>query len=1049
MEERKQSVDVEALLAESRWMEGLARHLVGPSGAEDLVQDTLAAALQHAPAERTGLAPWLVVVLRRLGRDRLRGDANRRARELAAARSEILPASVDLVGRAEQHRLLVDAVLALREPYRTVLLLRYFEDLSANEIARRHGAPPATVRSQCARALEMLRGELDRRHGGERGDWTRALALAFNGLGAPSKIGGTATLSFVPTLAAWATGIGIVVLLAAFGWVSLSKSNADASAPLAPLSRGNAAVGVPGVGHAAERDFQLAETDVDATRAAFAPVEPLDAQSTAGTGMRGARIRGRVLLSGGVPASAATLVLVGSLPNVARGMDPSTFDAWRDCSSASSADGGFEVSFDPPPALEFTLRIAREGYTVARWSWSTIEPGRTIDLGDVVLREAATLLVSLVDGTGQIPAGQWQITVTAQDGSGGDGREDFLVHAPVDPALGVVRVEGVPAGRVSLGAFSILTGPVVSANLALEPRELREVQLVYDGPDPAKRILVHTVNRPRYPVRPSEDAFVLRGAGIERRSRTAPRIHGAHVFDDVEPGHYSVHLEDGRFAPWSASGVESGQRVVANLSGAAALALRVVDDHTDTPIAEYGVRVRLERTNVYPNPFTLRELGSRAAGEERLGGLVPLPQTLLVEASGYAVTEVPLLDLAPDEVRPVTARLARPSLLAGVVLRADGSPAVGASVQAVEPGHPALHPHPGNSRGVRRESTLTDERGHFAFEDLLASTWDLFAWEQPWGIAHAPGVELARGERRDDLQLTLPPAAHIHGHIRDLPDAACAELELAFAPDHETVVARAFLGRPGESIPVGADGSFASGPLPPGRISVRLRFPDFERLVRMTSGSGFGGVATSSGQPGKDRVVIEVDLEPGEKRRLDLYLGGDLPACITVRVSGMDSPDRFGVMALAPLEPFSRGASARFQHDGSARLGPLLPGPYELHLYALSSPGYRIDPRIHSLAPGEHREVRLAGSLVSSTLLVREAGTGLPLRSTPVSISSPSDPQRIGITFDTDDEGRLPLELLPGTYQLSRVRAGLFQHGPQTEVDWTPAGPTVDSIELE
>ncbi len=1049
MAERKPSVDVEALLEESRWMEGLARHLVGPSGAEDLVQDTLVVALQHAPAERACLAPWLAVVLRRLGRDRLRGDANRGARERAAARGEALPASADLVGRAEQHRLLVDSVLSLREPYRTILLQRYFEDLPANEIARRRGVLPATVRSQCARALELLRGELDRRHGGERTEWMRALALAFGGLGAPLELSGGAALSAGPTLAAWAVGIGIGTLVAALGWMSLRGPSGDASAPLVPLAGRSAPTDTFGPSRGADRGVSSTEARTSGERVALAALETAPEQSSTGARPRGAHLRGRVLLPSGLPAAGATAALGGSLRAAARAQGREASDVWSDLAATCSVDGAFEMHFAPPPDFEFVLEIAREGFAIARWTWSAIEPGSTIDLGDVVLREAATLIVSLVDGAGRMPTGPWQILVTARAGEGGDGREDFLIHATLDPTLGSARVEGVPAGPVSLGAHSVLTGPVASTTLVLEPWEVREVRLLYDGPDPARRIVVQPSFRPRYPQRPSADAFVLRGAGVERRSKALRGIHGAHVFDDLEPGSYSVHLEDGRFAPWSVSGVAPGRRVVANLAGAAALVLRVVDQRTDRPITEYGAQVRLERNQTHPDLVRLRAVGPGAAQEERLDGLVPEPQTLLVESPGYGVAEIPLLDLAPGEVRRLTARLVPPALLAGVVLRSDGSPAAGVAVQVVEPGHTALQQRPGNERGVRRETTRTDDEGRFAFEGLLEATWDLFAWEQPWGVAQLPAIELARGERRDDLRLTLPPAARIHGNLLDLAGAACGELELAFAPDIEPTVARAFLRRPGEDVAVSPDGAFVSGPLPPGRIGVRLRFREYERLAFVDFGAGGGSATVSSGQEGEDRIVFELELEPGEERRLDLSLGADLPACLTVHVSGLHSPDRFGISALAPLERRAGGAGARFDPNGSARLGPLPPGPYELHLYALSGPGYHIDPRVHSLAPGEHRELRLAVRLTAASLLVREADTGLPLRSSPVMVSAREDPQGLGVALDTDDEGRLTLELLPATYRFFRSRPGLFQRGPRVELDWTPAGPAVESIELE
>ena len=62
----------------------------------------------------------------------------------------------------------------MREPYRSVLLLRFYEGLAPSEIARRRDVPAATVRSQLHRGLETLRGALDERYGDDRRRWALA-----------------------------------------------------------------------------------------------------------------------------------------------------------------------------------------------------------------------------------------------------------------------------------------------------------------------------------------------------------------------------------------------------------------------------------------------------------------------------------------------------------------------------------------------------------------------------------------------------------------------------------------------------------------------------------------------------------------------------------------------------------------------------------------------------------------------------------------------------------------------------------------------------------
>ena len=78
------------------------------------------------------------------------------------------PAAADVVADAEHHELLVHAIRSLREPYRTTLLLRYFEGLPPRDIARQMAVPAETVRVRTRRALEMVRQHLDGTHGSRR-----------------------------------------------------------------------------------------------------------------------------------------------------------------------------------------------------------------------------------------------------------------------------------------------------------------------------------------------------------------------------------------------------------------------------------------------------------------------------------------------------------------------------------------------------------------------------------------------------------------------------------------------------------------------------------------------------------------------------------------------------------------------------------------------------------------------------------------------------------------------------------------------------------------
>ncbi len=166
----------ETLLAERQWIEALARRLVrDPGSADDVAQETWRRALTNPPERVESPRGWLHSLVTSSARDLHRRTSRREARERVAARPEGTPAAHDLVARAEAQRLVLDAVLALDEPSRRVVLLRFFEGETPAEIARRLGEPAVTIRSRLHRALAVLRGRLDREYGGDRAAWALVL----------------------------------------------------------------------------------------------------------------------------------------------------------------------------------------------------------------------------------------------------------------------------------------------------------------------------------------------------------------------------------------------------------------------------------------------------------------------------------------------------------------------------------------------------------------------------------------------------------------------------------------------------------------------------------------------------------------------------------------------------------------------------------------------------------------------------------------------------------------------------------------------------------
>jgi RNA polymerase sigma-70 factor, ECF subfamily len=212
----------DALLRHEAFVLRLARSLVrNEASAEDIAQETLLSALEHRP-HPAGLRSWLARVTRHRALDHLRGEQRRSDRELRAARSEAIETGPSAHERLELEHKVVSAVLALEEPYRSVVIAAYYEGLEPNEIARRRRVAPGTVRSQLSRAIEQLRAKLDREAGGEFQDWRPALValLRVGEMKAHASAlatAGTVVLSWKVIIAATAAAVAVSLI----GWFIL------------------------------------------------------------------------------------------------------------------------------------------------------------------------------------------------------------------------------------------------------------------------------------------------------------------------------------------------------------------------------------------------------------------------------------------------------------------------------------------------------------------------------------------------------------------------------------------------------------------------------------------------------------------------------------------------------------------------------------------------------------------------------------------------------------------------------------------------------------
>ena len=152
----------------SEWSDSLrvfARTLVGePALSEDLVQDAWVAALDTPTPRVRNRRAWLAGVVRHLALTHRRSSLRRRELEHTMAARDARVEDDDPVQSESLRELLWGATQEVDEPYREVLVQRFFDEREISDIASSLGRTQTTIRTQVSRGIKRLRSVLDRRH---------------------------------------------------------------------------------------------------------------------------------------------------------------------------------------------------------------------------------------------------------------------------------------------------------------------------------------------------------------------------------------------------------------------------------------------------------------------------------------------------------------------------------------------------------------------------------------------------------------------------------------------------------------------------------------------------------------------------------------------------------------------------------------------------------------------------------------------------------------------------------------------------------------------
>ncbi len=444
---------IDALLQHSRWVRTLAESLTRDPGlAEDIVQETWVSALRRGPEDDRSLRGWLATLLRRHLRQVRRGEERRALREERHARELSQPSASELVERAESQRDLAQAVLELREPFRSTVLLRFFEDLAPDEIAARMQVPLATVHSRLGRGLAALRERLERR-GRVRPTWLGA--LAWLRVGRPVPCARELARAAVPA-GALAAGIALLVLVARVLAATGDGQEARTSGSGVALRGAD-----PTSGEADAASVDLRTPDEARRASARRPL----ADPSAARPLRTGRVLGR----DGEPVAGVEVALVASESETAAALQRAT----------SGPDGTFAFRAPESPAFLFAQDPHHATVLLA-----LVDPEREAELALVVAPKVTfTGRVQTPEGT---PIADALLELLVQPGMPVAFQRTLDHNRPPRPVVhsdpdGGFRFEGVPS--LPEGKVYVSRPGFRNAMLALPERDRVGLEVVLARPE--------------------------------------------------------------------------------------------------------------------------------------------------------------------------------------------------------------------------------------------------------------------------------------------------------------------------------------------------------------------------------------------------------------------------------------------------------------------------------------------------------------------------------------------------------------------------------------
>ncbi|MBK9383646.1 MAG: sigma-70 family RNA polymerase sigma factor [Planctomycetes bacterium] len=1028
------SAPSDVLLSHALWLRGLARQLVHDEpSADDVVQDTWVAALEHPPARPESARAWLARVARRFAsRERRRVNA-RGERELHAAKPERLPSTSELVEKLALERAVVDAVLALPEPQREVVLLRYYEELPPREVAARLGLRIDVYWARLKRAHELLkqdlRARLELRPGAsERVDWRMALApLAGLPPALTTTVGAAAAGTLVTTGLMMSTktiaALALVALGAAGVWWLGSGAGGDAGDGSGTPS--------PSLSAAKEVDekseFLRAQEGApkqETLRSAAAEKgEPAASGNGASPAAVGTRVSGTLVDQQGQPVANAVVRLSARDRSSDLGVDGLVFVELEEAQrvrgdvreTKSDAQGRF--AFDGlPSGGTYQIDVAHELLLSPKHRCAA-EAGKTTDVGTIALRLGAAVRGKVLDHLAQPLGGSWvraeelkpaQAGLTiirstfrgARDLPVSDAEGRFRV-GPLDPQLRYELLVSAPGSpRVTQPLQELIAGVVAE----LPPITIDRGSVL------GGRVLDANGNgvaKAEVSAHPGpQQLFDLRAAPIDLPVKTD--AEGRFELRGLKPAKYSVNAEaeGGRARAeeiaHDALGVELRFRVTNRVSGI------VRDKSTGKPVADARVSIDFEARPMGAGRLVdiadgyQESVPTDAEGRFSFADLAPGARSFRVESAQHAPARCGPFDIPTggrsDLVLEVVAGV---ELVVEVLAAADQRPIADAEVElfvpATEVDAPATEPGVRNvtiSRRItatphsapiaetvdgfgERKKMRTDAAGLARFGGLEARTYALVASH----AEHAPAQQevQVRGEGANRARLELRRGGTLTGRALAFGGAPLGNREIiaeALDKKHKGT----------HRATSDAEGRFRFDHLAPGAYRARFARSSGEAFVAGDMAFAFG-----STEPETEKAPEGVEASIVEAQTTDIELRQSPRASVQVRVLDEGRPIADARVEVkkktsGPEMPnFLGGSSGRpTDAEGLVVFEDLEPGLYKVSWGPANAP-IRDEKELELLAETkETLEVDLPGGVVAG--IVEDAATHRPVAGARVEI---------------------------------------------------------------